>query len=163
MLRKKILGSVVACAALLGGVTSVAVAGAGVAGAAVPVTSAVTTSAHGRGLEQWLAAHRRQIRRAVVTISSKTIGISGQELVSELRSGKSISAVAGEHGVSTQAVVTALLNTADAKVSQAVTNHKLTTAEAAKIETKLGQFVVKLVNHNFGQKTAQTPAHATTN
>ncbi|HXQ43155.1 MAG TPA: hypothetical protein VN816_00830 [Acidimicrobiales bacterium] len=154
---KKILAPVV-CAALFSGVAS-----AGVAAAAVPRSPAVTANAHTtHRLGKWLVAHRQQIRRAVVAISSQTIGISGQQLVSELRSGKSISAVAGEHGVSTQAVVAALQRAADAEVSKAVTNHRLTTAQAAKIETRIGQFVVKLVNHNVGQKAARTPAHTAT-
>jgi uncharacterized membrane protein len=157
-MMKKILVPVVVCAALLGGVAS-----AGVAGAAVPVSRTVTANARTtHPLGRWLVAHRRQIRRAVVAISAKTIGISRQELVSELRSGQSISAVAGEHGVNTQAVVTALVNAADAEVSKEVANHKLTTAQATKIETRVGPYVANLVNHNFGQKAARTPAHAPT-
>jgi hypothetical protein len=152
---KKILAPVTVVAALLVGVAS-----AGVASAATTTASAATARVHNNtnnGLGKWLAAHRSQIRQAVVTISSQTIGVSAQDLVSELRSGKSIAVVAGENNVSAQAVVNALVSAADAKINQAVTNEKLTSAQASKIETALPGYVTKLVSHVFGPKSS---AHA---
>ena len=58
------------------------------------------------------------IGRAVVTVSSKDIGVTRKDLVSELRSGKSIAQVAGEHGVSATTVETDLVHTADSEVSK---------------------------------------------
>ena len=66
--------------------------------------------------------------------------------MTELKSGKSVAQVAGEHGVSTQTVVNALVGAADAKVDQAVTNQKLTSAEAAKIKAALPTYITKAVN-----------------
>jgi len=155
---KKTIVTLAMCTALAGGVGS-----AGVAAAAAPKTPAVTATAHSNPhhLRRWLAAHRVQIRRAVVTISAKTMGISRQDLVTQLRSGKSIAGVASAHGVSTQTVVDALMGAVDAKVTKAVTNHKFASAQASKIETKLRGVVVKLVNHSFGQKiSVPTPAAA---
>ena len=71
MLKKAILPLVV-CTALLGDVVST-----GAADAAVP--AAVTATTHATSLRQWLAAHRREVRRAVVSVSSKAIGISRQD------------------------------------------------------------------------------------
>ncbi len=78
--------------------------------------------------------------------------------MSELRSGKSIAEVATEHKVSTQTVVDALMSAVDAKVTKAVTNHKFTSTQGAKIEAALHGYVVKLVNHTFSHKAARTPA-----
>lgn len=153
---KKFLVPVTVSAALLVG------ASAGVAGAATPNAPATTTHVGAgthNGARQWLRAHRRQIRRVVVAISAKTIGISAQDLVSELRSGKSIADVAAEHSVNAQTVSDALLSAATAKVNQAVTNHKLTSARATKIEAALPGYISKLVDHVFGPKAARSSTH----
>jgi hypothetical protein len=151
---KKVVAPLIVCAVLLGGV------GTGVASAAVPTSPTVTAKVHSNRhrLGKWLTAHRRQVRRAVVGIGAKTIGVSRQDLVNELRSGKSIADVAAEHNVSTQTMVDALMSAVDAKVTKAVTNHKFTSTQAARIEAVLHGFVVKLVNQTFGHKTARTPA-----
>jgi hypothetical protein len=153
---RKLLVPVTLSAALLVGVS------AGVAGAATPNAPAATTHVRqgtSNGARRWLRAHRRQLRRAVVVISSKTIGISAQDLVSELRSGKSIADVAAEHSVNAQTVSDALLSAATAKVNQAVTNHKLTSARATKIEAALPGYISKLVDHVFGPKAARSSTH----
>jgi hypothetical protein len=96
-----------------------------------------------------LRAHRKGIREEVVAISSKTIGVTPQDLVSELKSGKSIADVAAEHSVSAQTVVNALVAAGDAKISQAVTDHKISSTEASKIEAALPGLATKVVNHTF--------------
>jgi hypothetical protein len=154
---RKFLAPVAVSAALLVGVSG------GVAGAATPNAVVPTTHLrHGsqNGARRWLQAHRLQIRRAAVAICAKTIGISAQDLVSELRSGQSIAEVAAEHTVSAQTVSDALLSAATAKINQAVTNHKLTSARAAKIEAALPGYIATLVNHVFGQKTARSSTHS---
>jgi hypothetical protein len=151
---KKVIAPLVVCAVLLGGV------GTGVASAAVPPSPTVTAKAHNarHRLDKWVTAHRRQVRRAVVAISAKTIGVSHQDLLTALRSGKSIADVAAEHSVSAQKVIDALTSAVDAKVGKAVANHKFTSTEAARIEAVLHGYVVKLVNHVFGRKAPQAPA-----
>jgi len=148
---KRLIAPAVLCAALLGGL-----ANADMAGAATPTPSAATANSHSTShqLGKWLSAHRLQIRRAVLAISSKAIGISRQELADDLRSGQSLADVAGAHGATTQSVVTALVKAADARVDNAVTHHKLTATQATKIKTKLNPFVVKLVSHHFQKRTA---------
>jgi len=149
---KKFIAPVVVGGALLGGIAS-----AGTAAAAAPVPSATATAAPAvataktgnHPLGAWLRAHRHQIRRAAVVISAKTIGIAPKDLVSELRSGKSIAGVAGEHNVSPQTVIAALVKAADARVNQAVTDHKLNPTQAGKIEAALPGRIAKAVNHTF--------------
>jgi hypothetical protein len=147
---KRLVAPVVLFAVLLGGL-----AYADMAAAATPTPSATTATAHGAShqLGKWLAAHRLQIRRAVLSISSKSIGISRQTLAGDLRSGQSLAEIAGAHGVSSQSVVTALVTAADARVDNAVTHHKLTAGEASTIKAKLHSLAAKLVSHHFQQKT----------
>ena len=145
---KKFIAPVLVGGAILGGVAS---AGSAYAAAPTPpaVTATATPQAGSHPLAAWVRAHRRQLRRAAIGISATTIKIAPKDLVTELRSGKSIAQVAGEHGVSPQSVVTALVTAADARISKAVTNHKLTAVQAAKIETALPGRINKLVNHTF--------------
>jgi hypothetical protein len=149
MLNKRI-APVVLSAALLG---SLAVGGVAVAAAPAPAahaaagTAGTHTGTH--AARTWLKAHRKALRKAAITISATTIGITPQALVAELKSGKSIAQVAGEHGSSGQAVVTALTTAADAQVADAVTAGTLTSAQGAKIDARLPVRIAKLVNHVF--------------
>jgi hypothetical protein len=139
---KKTIATLVVGGALLGGVAS-----AGTAYAAAPTaTATASSSTAGHPLRTWLKAHRKEIRKAGIDLSAKTIGVTPKALVTELRSGKSVAQVAGEHGVSAQTVVNALVGAADGKVDQAVTSGKLTSAEAAKIKAALPGYITKAVN-----------------
>jgi hypothetical protein len=140
---KKTIASLVVGGALLGGVAS-----AGTAYAAAPTTATATASSStaGHPLRTWLKAHRKEIRKAGIEISAKTIGITPKALVTELRSGKSVAQVAAEHNVSAQTVVNALVGAADTKVDQAVTSGKLTSAQAAKIKAALPGYITKAVD-----------------
>ncbi len=143
---KKVIAPLVIGGALLGGIAST-----GTAYASTPAPAVSTTAAnHGKhALKAWLKAHRRQIRRDAAVLSAKTIGITPKALVTELRTGKSVATVAGEHGVSAQTVESALVTAADAKIAAAVTAKKLTSAEASKIVAALPAYVTKAVNHTF--------------
>ncbi len=141
---KKFVAPVVIAGVLLGGATA---ATAGVASAASPTTASAPAGHH--ALKSWIRAHRRQIRQAALAVSAKSIGISPQALRAELKSGKSVAQVAGEHGVTAQTVIGALVAAADARIDQAVTNHKLSSDLATKIKDALPARVAKAVNHVF--------------
>jgi urease alpha subunit len=142
---KKFVAPVVIVGVLLGGGATLA---AGPASAAAPTAAATAPAGH-HALRAWLKAHRHQIRKDALAVSAKSIGVTPQALRAELKSGKSVATVAGEHGVSTQTVVTALVNAADARVDQAVKVGKLTSDQAAKIKAALPARVTKAVNHTF--------------
>ena len=146
MSLKKLIAPAVLGIALLGSLAT-----AGTAGAATPPlsTSTASTPAATHGPGKWLSAHRPQVRRAVLSISATTIGITRQELVGDLRSGQTLAEVATSHGVKTQTVVSALVHAADAKVDKAVTEHRVSAAQGAKIKSKIEGLVTKLVNHHF--------------
>ncbi len=143
MLRK-VIAPVVIGGVLLGGI-----AAGGTAFASTPAAVTAPATAGKSAVRTWVRAHRREIRRDGVAISAKTIGVTPKALVSELRSGKSIADVAGEHGISAQTVVNALNSAADARITQAVSANKLTSTEAAKIEAALPAYLTKAVNHTF--------------
>ncbi len=136
---------------------ALALAGTGAAGLAA--TAGATTRTPASSTAPSTARHhgvlrhklRRRLRREVVTVSATTIGIQPQALVTELRPGKSIADVAAEHNVSAQTVINALVSAIDARVQAAVTNGKITSARAQKIEARLPAFADRVVNHVFGQ------------
>ncbi len=144
---KKIVAPVVIAGVLLGGAATLTAgtAAAGTPAAATPVAAA--TGHH--AVKAWLKAHKHQIRKAGLAVSAKAIGVTPQALKAELKSGKSVATVAGEHGVSTQTVVTAAVNAADSQVDKAVKAGKLTSDQAAKIKAALPARVTKAVNHTF--------------
>ncbi len=139
------LGGAVLGAAVLGGV---ATAGAATTPAPTAATTAPSTAGKGQG-RAWLRAHRKELRKAGLEVSAKTIGISPQDLRSDLKAGNSIAGVASQHNVSAQTVVNALVSTADNRINQAVTDHKLTQTQAQAIEAKLPARFTKVVNHTF--------------
>jgi len=102
-----------------------------------PPTGRAAPRPHHGQRRAWLKAHRKAIRTEVVAISASTIGVTPQTLVAELKTGRSIAQVADEHHVDPSTVVTALSVAADAKVAQAVAQHKLTRAQADRIDARL--------------------------
>jgi len=140
---KKIVAPVVIAGALLGAGLA---ASTSAYAAAPPTAASVTVHASKQSLRAWLRAHRVELRREGAAISAKTIGVTPQVLLSELRSGKSIAQVAGEHNVSAQTVVNALDSAADTKIAQAVTDHTLTQTQAQKIEAALPKYLTAAVN-----------------
>ena len=147
---KKLLVPVVMSGAVVG---ALALGTTAFAGTSAPTASPhlASTGAHaGKGAARaWLKTHRKELRRAGVTISATTIGITPQALAADVKAGSSVADVAGQHNVSVAAVVGALDSAATAKVKQAVRNHRLTQARATKIEARLPGLLTKWVNHTF--------------
>lgn len=143
---KKYLTSLV----IAGVVTGSLVAG-GAAYAAAPAATAPSPASHHAAAGTAAVAadrrnHRRALRRAAVVLSARTIGITPKQLVTELRSGKSIAQVATEHNVSTQTVVTALTDAADARIAKAVSAGHLTQARATKLTAALPDRITAAVD-----------------
>ena len=156
MLLRKIIAPVVVGGALLGGLASTGTAFAAASttapttAASAPASAPATTTPHsGSPLRSWLKAHRHAIRKAGLAVSAKAIGVTPTDLRTELKSGKSIAQVAAEHNVTAQTVVNDLVTAADAKIAQAVTNKKITSDRATKIEAALPAYLTKVVNHVF--------------
>jgi uncharacterized protein (DUF433 family) len=154
----KTLASATVAAVL--GLAGVSVAGAtSGGGSAPPSTTAATASgasgatgakagaaAKPRAKKAARAARRRRLRRAGV-LAAKTIGITPADLVKDLRAGKTIAEIATDHGVAPQAVISALETAATAKIEAAQAANKITAERAARLETRAGEVIPKLVNN----------------
>jgi hypothetical protein len=137
------LKKIVATVALAGAIT------AGTAGAAFAAdgTSGGTTTPNAQALRRHPRLFRN-VRQAAIKIVVDTVGGTRQDLRAALQSGKTISQYAGDKS---DAVVTALVNAADAKVDQAVAAGKITPERGATIKSKVPDRVNTLVNRQFGQ------------
>jgi len=91
-------------------------------------------------------ALRVALRRGVVKTSAKTIGVTPRDLVTGLKSGKSIAQIAQAKGVDPQTVITAIVTAGSTKVDAAVTAGKINAARAAKIKQRLPALAAKVVN-----------------
>jgi polyhydroxyalkanoate synthesis regulator phasin len=90
---------------------------------------------------------RMKILQDALTVVADKIGVSVDDLKSALKSGKSIADVANEHNVAPADVVKAIVDAGTGKIDQAVTDGKLTQAQADKLKAHLPEMADKLVNH----------------
>lgn len=88
-----------------------------------------------------------EIVKGMVDVAAGTIGVQPSDLVSELKSGKSVADVANEHSVDPQTVVQAIVDAGTKKVDEAVTNGRLTSTQGDKIKAHLSDAATKFVNH----------------
>jgi polyhydroxyalkanoate synthesis regulator phasin len=91
---------------------------------------------------------RRGNRREVAKVVADTIGISPQDLVADLKAGKSIAEVAQAHDVDPKAVADAIVSHATQRIDQAVTDGKLSAERAAKLKERLPEIADRIVNHH---------------
>lgn len=95
-----------------------------------------------------------KLLRGTLEVSATTIGITPEELKTELKAGKSIAEVAAEHNVSVDAVKQALVDAATAKINEAVANGRITQERADKLIENLPAFAERAVNHHKGDGPA---------
>ncbi len=155
-MKSKLIASSVAGLALLGGTVAFAVSDAGATTPTTPTTPPAASASPATAPKgvAWLKNHRKEIRRAGLRDSAKVIGITPQELRSDLKGGQTVAQVANAKGVSTSTLVTDLTKDVDARIQHAVTKGRITQAEATKIEAKVPAAVTKAVGHQFGQHKA---------
>jgi uncharacterized protein (DUF433 family) len=94
---------------------------------------------------------RRERRQALVEVAAKAIGIPTDELVADLKSGKSIADIAHSKDVDVQKVVDAIVSSAKEKIDAAVESGKLPADKAEQIKSRLADRIGELVNRTFGQ------------
>jgi hypothetical protein len=94
------------------------------------------------------------MRGASLTTVATALGITEAELQTELQAGKTIAAVATARGVDLSVVSNALLEAEKTKLAQAVTDGKLTQAQAderlANAETRINDFLNGALPQRFG-------------
>ena len=142
---KKIVATAAIGAGLLAGSLGVAAMVPGVANAATPTTSAAPAS-------KTTHPKLRRLRHHEFKVAADTIGVKPAELRSDIKGGQSVADVANAKGISVDTVVNAVVKDASARIDQAVTNGKLTQAQADAAKAKLPTRVTELVNAHHTNK-----------
>jgi hypothetical protein len=137
---KKVIAATTAAASL--GIGGLVVAGSASAAPAASTNPAATVTAPVKGHHSL----RRQVRRGIVVVSAKAIGITPKALVAELKTGTSIAEVAAAHHVDVTTVVTDLVNAGNQRIDRAVSNGKITTARAAALKARLPALAQRAVD-----------------
>ena len=90
--------------------------------------------------------HRPRHHKAKLAAAATALGLTAEDLRGELQAGKSLATIAGERNVPVAQVVSALVADAEARLSQAVTDGRLTQAEADERRADLESRITDLVN-----------------
>lgn len=121
---------------------------------------------NGLGIGMFLRRHRTEVRRAemlakvrrgFVNSAAGAIGIEPSALRDELKSGKSIADVAGEHNVSVDAVKAQITSDASAKLEQLVADGKIKQDRADAVLQKLTDNLDTLLNKTRTEPAAPAP------
>ena len=140
---KKTIAATVAAATL--GAGTFVLAGAANASPSTPAASQASAAALTAPVKGKHSL-RRRLRRAVIVVSAKAIGITPQELASQLKAGSSIAQVATAHQVDPGTVVTALVTAGNQRIDKAVANGRLTPDRAAVLKARLPDLAQRAVN-----------------
>lgn len=89
---------------------------------------------------------RRQGRRGVVKTAAATIGITPEELATQLKAGKSIAEVAAAEGVERQTVLDALIKAAEARIDAVAKTGKIDAEKATDLKAKAREKLAKVVD-----------------
>ncbi len=110
------------------------------------------------------------VKQAMLDAAARTLTITSDELVAQLRSGQTLAQLVQAHGTTEQAVTSAALAAARTQLDQAVANGTVTQAQADAIYAQLQQRGSQLLNrggHRHGDRgrpdapaTPQAPATA---
>ena len=106
------------------------------------------------------AKGRHPVARTAIVTSAGAIGISPADLLTELRSGKTVGAVAQANNVEPKAVIDAIVKTFTTKIDQAVDNGKIREPIATRIKSHLGERATKFVNETPHRGQRKAPAKA---
>ena len=104
--------------------------------------------------------HGPGIVHAGLDTAAKALGITTEELRTALRDGKTVADVAAEKGVEVQVVIDALVADAQARIATAVSEGRITQAQADERLATLTDDITKLVNgegRGFGRGRGPRP------
>lgn len=104
-------------------------------------------------------------RGAGLEAAATAIGVTEAELRTQLQAGKTLAQVAEAEGVSKADLIAALVKAAGARLAQAVTDGKITQAQADERKATLSARITEMVDktrpargHHKGEAPAETPA-----
>ena len=93
------------------------------------------------------AGPRMKVIEGMLKVSADKIGVQVTDLTSALKNGQSVADVANAHTVNPSDVVSAIVDAGTTKLADAVTNGRLTQAQADVLKGKLPQAADTFVNH----------------
>ena len=92
----------------------------------------------------------------VMQTSADYLGLTGEQLTEQLKSGKSLAKIAATTpGKSRDGLIAALTNAAEAQIKAAVAAGKLTPAQAEEARTKVTVAIVRIVDREPGERTTR--------
>ncbi len=92
----------------------------------------------------------------VMQTSAKYLGLTGEQLKEQLKSGKSLAKIAAATpGKSRDGLIATLTNAAEAQIKAAVEAGKLTPAQAQEARTKVTVAIVRIVDREPHERTAK--------
>jgi len=105
---------------------------------------AVTSEVQAKREEGW--AKRPRLGKQVLTSAAEQLGMDPQDLLTELKSGKSIADVAHEKNVDPQTIIDKIVGTLDGQIDARVAAHKMDQAKADVMKQNLPARVTEFVN-----------------
>ncbi len=94
-----------------------------------------------------------QILHGAVKVAADFVGVPQKDLLTELRSGKSLAEIAVAHGKTRDGLIAALTAEGNARIDKAKADGKLTAEQAAKAKAKLAEQVAKFVDRKGGARS----------
>jgi hypothetical protein len=137
-------------------VAGVLVAGGNAAWAAQPDGSGGSGASGGGAAQHGRRGHGA---RLALQTAATTIGISVEDLSTQIRGGKTVAAVAGEHNVDAAGVVNAVVNALNQRIDQAAAAGKIDAARAAKAKEKVPDLANRFVNETRSKRTGEGRRH----
>jgi hypothetical protein len=150
--KRKLIGAVAFSAALAGG---------GVAGAVLGVpsiSSAQTPSSASDSSSATPRPERGPKGGPQLDAAASALGITADELRTQLESGKTIAQVASDRGVNVQTVIDAVTADENAEIDAALAAGKITQAQADEMKANAAQHAADIVNGVRPPKGAPRPA-----
>ncbi len=83
----------------------------------------------------------------MVDSAASAIGISSSDLTTALRNGESVAQVASDHGVSLDKVKAGVLNAEQTQLAQAVSDERITQAQADQLSQNLSSRIDQMLNN----------------
>ena len=137
-------------------VAGVLVAGGGTAWAAQPDGSGGSGASGGGAAQQGRRGHGA---RLALQTAATTIGVSPEDLAAQIRGGKTVAAVAGEHNVDPATVVNAVVAALNQRIDQAAAGGKIDADRAAKAKEKVPDLANRFVNETKSKRSREGRRH----
>ena len=137
-------------------VAGVLAAGGSAAWAAQPDGSGGSGASGGGAAQQGRRGHGA---RLALQTAATTIGISPEDLSTQIRGGKTVTAVAGEHNVDPAGVVNAVVTALTQRIDQAAAEGKIDADRAAKAKEKVPDVANRFVNETKSKRTGAGRRH----